>query len=206
MSYRDFTFPEVQKHFGLSLTESALFPTVAAIDLSEEFLDRMREGAELALLTSTEKARSEFIIAPVLLELRRRLRPRFGLFSGVEFNVDSSRELNGFCDFILTRSPLQSSITAPVVAIVEAKNDNLRSGLGQCIAAMVAAREFNLTTKSDLANEAVYGAVTTGSLWRFLQLAKDALTIDSREYNLSELSKIMGILASILTATPSESP
>ncbi len=34
-------------------------------------------------------------------------------------------------------------LTAPVVAIAEAKNDNLRTGLGQCIAAMVGARDFN---------------------------------------------------------------
>ena len=61
----------------------------------------------------------------------------------MEFDVDASRGLNGYCDFILTRSPLQSVLTAPVVAIAEAKNDNLRTGLAQCIAAMVAAREFD---------------------------------------------------------------
>ena len=51
-------------------------------------------------------------------------------------------------------------LTTPVVAIVEAKNDNVRNGLGQCIAAMVAARDFNLKTLTSVV--AVHGVVTTG--------------------------------------------
>jgi len=90
----------------------------------------MQTCVELALAIDTEKARSEFIIAPILIELRSILADGFGLFSGVEFDVDASRGLNGFCDFIPTRSRIQSVITAPVLAIAEAKNDNLRNGLG----------------------------------------------------------------------------
>ena len=142
MAFRDFSFPDVQHAFGLTLAETDLFGVVP-LELTTEFAERMRAGVDLALAVSTDKARSEFIIAPVLLELRRLLGGGFGLFSGVEFDVDASRGLNGYCDFLLARSPLQSVLTAPVIAIVEAKNDNLRNGLGQCIAEMVAAREFN---------------------------------------------------------------
>ena len=56
---------------------------------------------------------------------------------------DAARGLNGVCDFILTKSPLQHVLTAPFVTIIEAKNDNLRNGLGQCIASMVAAQLLN---------------------------------------------------------------
>jgi hypothetical protein len=166
--------------------------------LSAAFLERMRGDIALALAINTEKARSEFIIAPVLSELRRLLGGSFGLFSGVEFDVDSSRGLNGYCDFILTRSPLQSVLTAPVVAIVEAKNDNLRTGLGQCIAAMVAAREFN--TQSSSTVTVIHGVVTTGSAWKFLRLSGANVTLDVGEYFIAELGRIMGILAIILKA------
>ena len=118
------------------------------------------------------------------------------MFSGVEFNVDASRGLNGYCDFILTRSPLQFSLNAPIVAIAEAKNDNLRSGFGQCIAAMVAAREFNAASGTTI--PAVFGVVTTGSAWQFLRLDGSALTLDAREYYVDDLRKIVGILAHIL--------
>jgi hypothetical protein len=200
MAFRDFGFPDVQQSLGLTLAEMDLFSDVDAIDLTVEFLGRMRGGVDLALAVNTEKARSEFIIAPVLMELRRMLGGRFGLFSGVEFNVDASRGLNGYCDFILTRSPLQSVLTAPVIAVAEAKNDNLRTGLGQCIATMVAAREFNAKASNPM--EFVYGVVTTGGAWKFLRLTESDLTLDSREYFVAELGRIMGVLAHILRSVP----
>ena len=141
MAFRDFTFPDVQQALGVAVSEADLFSGVPCAEVREEFAAVIRDGADLALAVNTEKARSEFIIAPLLLELRRSLKGRFGLFSGVEFNVDASRGLNGFCDFILTKSPRQIILSAPLVAVVEAKNDNLRTGFGQCIAAMVAARD-----------------------------------------------------------------
>lgn len=198
MAFRDFGFPEVQKTLGLTLSEADLFSCVPALELPAPFSERMRGDIALALAINTEKARSEFIIAPVLSELRRLLGGHFGLFSGVEFDVDASRGLNGFCDFLLTRSPLQSVLTAPVVAIVEAKNDNLRNGLGQCISEMVAAWEFNV--KSSAAVSVVSGVVTTGSAWKFLQLSGVAVTLDKEEYFIAEMGRIMGILAHILKA------
>jgi hypothetical protein len=196
MAFRDFGFPDVQQALGLTLAEADLFGGVPALELTPAFAEWMRSGIDLALAVNTEKARSEFIIAPVLLELKRLLGGGFGLFSGVEFNVDAARGLNGYCDFILTKSPLQSVLTAPVVAITEAKNDNLRTGLGQCIAAMVAAQEFN--ARSPAPSAAVYGAVTTGAAWKFLRLAGAAVTLDVPEYFVAELGRIMGILRHIL--------
>ena len=196
MAFRDFTFPEVQQALNLTLGEANLFNGVSAIELSSEFASRMRAGADLALAINTEKARSEFIIAPLLMELRRILGDGFGLFSGIEFDVDTDRGLNGYCDFILTRSPLQSVLTAPLIAIVEAKNDNIRNGLGQCIAAMVAAREFN--ARASLVVEHNYGVVTTGGAWKFLRLTGSLLELDKHEYFVAELGKIMGIFSSIL--------
>src|SRR5205085_9825639 len=86
--------------------------------------------------------------------------------------------------------------TAPVVAIAEAKNDNLRTGLGQCIAVMVAARDFNAKSGTPVA--AVHGVVTTGSAWKFLRLSSSDVTLDMEEYFIAELGRIMGILAHIL--------
>jgi hypothetical protein len=196
MAFRDFSFPDVQQALGLTLAEANLFDGVSAIEPSSEFAGRMRVGVDLALAINTEKARSEFIIAPVLMELRRMLGDGFGLFSGIEFDVDASRGLNGYCDFILTRSPLQSVLTAPLVAIVEAMNDNLRTGLGQCIAAMVAAREFN--ARASIPLEQTFGVVTTGGAWKFLRLTGSALELDKHEYFVAELGQLLGIFASIL--------
>jgi len=192
MAFRDFTFPEVCSTFGLTLRQEMLYPQVPPLDRGQDFLERMAGDAALAIAISTEKARSEFMIAPVLSEVRRHLKARFALFSGVEFSVDPARGLNGFCDFLFTRSPLQLVVTAPVIAIAEAKNAYLRSGLGQCIASMVGAREFNADATI------IHGVVTTGSEWQFLTLAGNQLTLDLREYFASELPAIMGVLSHIL--------
>ena len=196
MAFGDFSFPGVAQALGVSVVDSALFAGVTPVKVREEFAALIQEGADLALAINTEKARCEFIIAPVLLELRRSLGGIFGLFSGTELNVDAARGLNGVCDFIMTKLPRQTILTAPLVTIVEAKNDNLRSGLGQCIAAMVAASEFNRKAEAHI--HTVYGVVTTGSAWKFLQLRGLEVTIDIHEYYVVDLGRIMGILGHIV--------
>jgi len=159
MSFQQFTFPQVQHDLGLTLHDADLFSSVPPFPVREEFVAFLRDGVALAVANSTEKAKSEFIIAPVLLELRRALGPRFFLFSGVEWEADASRGLNGYCDFILTKGESQYVLQAPFVAIVEAKNDLIRTGLGQCIAAMVGAG-----AATDTVSALVYGVFASGLL------------------------------------------
>jgi hypothetical protein len=196
MSFQNFTFPQVQQDLGLTIDEADLFSHVAIVALREEFIALLTEGTNLALAVNTEKAKSEFIIAPLLLELRRSLGDCFGLFSGVDLAVDPSRGLNGVCDFIITKSSRQFILSSPLIAIVEAKNDNLRSGLGQCIAAMYAAQIFNQQSSAPI--EAVFGVVTTGSAWKFLRLQQAVVTLDVKEYYIDNASKILGVLTHIV--------
>ncbi len=102
MSFQQFTFPQVIHDLALSLDDGDLFAAAPPFAVRDEFAAFLRDGVALAAANSTEKARSEFIIAPVLLELKRMLKQRFFLFSGVEWEADASRGLNGFCDFLLT--------------------------------------------------------------------------------------------------------
>ena len=196
MAFGDFAFPQVYAELGLSFEEADLYSDVPAIGPRPDFIATIAEGATVALATATEKAKSEFIIAPVLLELHRLLGGAFALFSGVELNVDVNKGLNGVCDFILSGSPRQFVLTAPLVTIVEAKNDNLRGGLGQCIAAMFAASLFN--QKAGNPTPVVHGVVTTGGAWKFLKLEGTAVTLDLKEYYVDDPGKILGVLRSIV--------
>ena len=152
----------------------------------------------LARAINTEKARSELIISNVLVEVRKRLDHQISLFSGIEFNVDKASDLNGFCDFIISASPEQLMLNAPVITIVEAKNENLIGGLGQCIAEMVAADRFNQVEGNGI--EIVYGVVTTGTAWKFLMLQDEVAYIDLDEYGIGEPGKIIGILTEMAIA------
>jgi hypothetical protein len=197
MAYSDFSLREVQQRFDLALAHPPdLFGAVAGVASSAVLQVNLADGLPLAQSINTEKARSEMLIAPILIEVRRQLHYQISLFSGVDFPVDPSQGLSGVCDFILSRSPEQLFIAAPLVTIVEAKNDNPKNGLGQCAAAMVGARLFNQREGNEVAR--VFGAATTGILWRFLQLEEDRLAIDEREYFISPVDKILGILIHLL--------
>ena len=193
MAYSDFKLSNVSKIFELTITESSqLLADVPEIEASELLTTILKENIDLAVSINTEKARSEMIIAPILLEIRRKLNYQISLFSGIEFNVDASKGLNGFCDFIMSNSQEQLFISSPILAIVEAKNENLKAGLGQCIAEMVAAQLFNQQEGNQIS--VIYGAVTTGTVWQFLKLENKVVSIDLTEYFIRDIQKIIGIL------------
>ena len=196
MAFGDFIFPRVQQDLGLTIDAADLYPDVPAVPVREELASMIVEGANLALAINTEKAKSEFIIAPILLELRRRLGGACAIFSGIEMNVDPARGLDGICDFIVSGSPMPFVLTAPLLTIVEAKNDNLFNGLGQCIASMVAADLFN--QKSGRPIPVIHGVVTTGSAWKFLRLRDSTVTMDLKEYYIDDPGKILGVLESLV--------
>ncbi|BAY10203.1 hypothetical protein [Calothrix sp. NIES-2098] len=194
MSYSDFkTLDKAINDLNLTLKESHnLFAQVPPIQPSQRLTEALEETLELATNISTEKARSELILTPILLEVRRIFQGRIGYFSGISFNVDENRGLNGVCDFILSASENQLLITAPVMTVVEAKDNDIKLGLGQCVAEMVAAQVFNDRKGK---SQTIYGVVSTGTLWKFLTLETQILTIDRTEYFIAQLAEILGILA-----------
>ena len=193
MAYSKFKLAQVLDNFNITLIEEVdLFPDVPSAEPSELLKAVLKRGIPLAEAISTEKARSEFVLAPILSEVRERLAGRISLFSGVEFNVDPARGLNGECDFLLSRSPLQTVLRAPAFAIVEANNLSLSPGLGQCIAEMIAAQLFNEKAGKPL--PCIWGAVTTGLNWRFLKLEGQTVTMDHLERSLNGVAGILGIL------------
>ena len=199
MPYGEFSIEEVKARFQLRIAETKeYFAEIAPVAVSDFLTGMLAENIPLAVAISTEKARSELIIAPVLLEVRRQVQRRISLFSGVDFTVDASLGLNGLCDYLLSLSPEQLTIEVPVVTVVEAKNDNLKSGLGQCMAEMVAASLFNQQRGREMPR--VYGVVTTGSLWKFLRLEAGVVSLDLREYPISELGRVVGILVSMVSS------
>jgi len=194
MSYSQFSIQAIVKAFNLMMVEkTALFGDVAPLPCSAFLKETLDYNVPLALASNTEKARSEMIISPILIELKKQLSTEISLFSGVEFNVDNEKGLIGFCDFIISYSPEQLFINVPVIMLVEAKNENIKNGLGQCIAEMLAAQLFNQQEQNDI--QEIYGVVTTGTIWQFLRLKDKTVEIDMNEYYLSELDKVLGILS-----------
>ncbi|NET04279.1 MAG: hypothetical protein F6K16_06020 [Symploca sp. SIO2B6] len=201
MAYSDFKLSDLKKKFSLELKEqSDLFSDQPEVKCSDYLDVTLKYNLPLAVDINTEKARSELIIAPILLEMRRQLNNQVSLFSGVDFNVDSARGLNGVCDFLVSCSTEQLFITAPIMTLVEAKNENIKGGLGQCGAEMIAAKLFNEQEENNI--KIIYGTVTTGTLWRFLKLEGSTIYIDTAEYYIGSVDKILGILLSTAEVEP----
>ena len=100
--------------------------------------------------------------------------------------------LAGVCDYLFSLSPLQLTVQAPVLAVVEAKNQSIKIGLAQCRAEMLAAQKFNARRGTE--PPTLYGVVTTGSAWKFLRLFGTEVIVDETEYHLEQLETILGVL------------
>jgi hypothetical protein len=183
MSYSSFTNLELKRQFGVEqVFQMNLFTNIAARPASELLKTVLSENLNFALAQGTEKARSEYIIAPVFSELRKQSHETISIFSGWELNVDVAKGLIGFCDFLISRSPYQSALEAPIVVAVEAKKEDFEKGISQC------ERLGNPTDE-------MYGCVTTGDVWRFLVLRGDKAFVETVSFDVQEdLERILGIL------------
>ncbi len=200
MAYSDFTLETIQQNFNLTVVEDqGLFSSIPDMEISQILKDNLTIKVPLALAINTEKARSELIISEILVELKRILNGKISLFSGINLDVDKEKGLNGYCDFIVSQSHEQFFLKAPVITIVEAKNENIPSGIGQCIAEMIAARLFN--ERAALPISKLYGAVTIGNIWKFLKYEQGTVYIDQQEYYINDPAKIVGILVAMATGT-----
>jgi len=198
MSYSDFNLKQVKQALGITLLErEGIFSLIDRAHVDVYFMEMLKENVPLARAINTEKARSEFIISTVLVEVRKILKHKISLFSGIEFNVDKEQGLNGFCDFLISASEEQLTVNSPIIAVVEAKNENIIGALGQCIAEMYAARLFNQEENNDNLSK-IYGVVTTGTAWKFLKMEDLVVTIDLDEYFIEDPGKIIGIFLAMV--------
>jgi hypothetical protein len=132
MAYNDFSLEMLIEQFGLQTDEQGdYFAPTPPVTVSDTLRKHLHRYVPLAIAIGTEKARSEFIIVPVLLEVLEQATQPVSIFSGVEFNPDPERGLRGVCVFLLSLSPEQLTVTAPVVAVAEAKNENILAKLQQ---------------------------------------------------------------------------
>lgn len=193
MPYTQFSIEQIKLNFGIEIREKfGIFSHISAVDYSPLLTQILESYVPFALAIDTEKSRSEYIVAPILFEFTCQLKNQICLFSGKEFTVDIEKGLSGFCDFLVSYSSDPLTIEAPIIVLVEAQNDNIQSSLGQCMAEMLAAQLFNQRHQQNI--KTIYGCVTTGTNWRFLQLTDQRIEIDLNEYFLSNVGQVLGIL------------
>ncbi len=194
-SYSDFSLSDLSEFFAIENQRADLNLIVNAKKVlpSAWLEESLRKN--LKMLLNSEKAKSEWLIAPVLTELQERNINKFNIFSGNNFDVLPEKFLKGRCDYLLNKGK-SVNITAPVIGIFEAKDDSLEKWYGQCGAEMVAAQLFNQQHNEPY--PIIYGAVTNGYEWIFLRLEENRLLIDNRRYYLQDLSQLLTALQTVV--------
>jgi len=190
MAFSDFTFPKLKTLFGISYQYHSF---VSFIQLSTPASVRLMEDIEDAknFPLLSEKAKSEFLITPIIREIQRK-NPHITIFSGLALPNEQEKLLNGTPDFMISAKPNLAGVEAPIFCMLEAKNGVLEEGFAQCAAEMYAARLFNIENGD--AYETIYGAVTNAYDWIFLKLEANTVFIDKERYFLNDLPRILGIM------------
>jgi hypothetical protein len=198
VSYGDFTLETIERKFAIVTQVIELFPDLAPARVPDWLPGSLERGSRLPMLS--EKARSEFIVAPILMAARELSGDRFAIYSGQRLDVAPDQGLVGECDFILAMTPPVPLLRAPLVTIVEAKKNDIEAGLGQCVAQMLGARIFN--EQSGKAPGSVFGCVTTGYDWQFLRLDSATVSVDQTRYYLDGVAAILAVFLAMVAQCP----
>lgn len=194
MAYSESTFSKLRMQYGILQDYQNLgFETVTSITPSKRLAEDIADGKEMTV--TSEKAKSEFLIAPIFKELQRK-NPQITLFSGISLNIEGEKFLNGTPDFMISARPRRADVEAPIFCMVEAKNGIIEDGFAQCAAEMYAAKLFNQQMNEPY--QTIYGSVTNAFDWVFLRLEENTVLIDKERYFLNDLPKILGIFQYII--------
>ncbi|TAG37441.1 MAG: hypothetical protein EAZ32_15355 [Cytophagia bacterium] len=194
MAYKDFTLERLELEFGIKNKRETIFNQIQTVEASDWLLQTLALGKTLPI--RSEKSRSELIVAPVLVEIKHRNLDFITFYSGERLDADRQHGLVGECDFIIARETGSYSLNLPLLAVVEAKKQDIDLGINQCAAQLCGAKIFNESRKNSL--PVLYGCVTTGEDWLFMKLEQNILKIDTQKYNLQELPVVLGIFQTII--------
>jgi hypothetical protein len=195
MAFSDYkNIAQVQKEFGIKYQEEN-FIAVQPIDPPQSFREEFTFNQKNIDIFSSEAARTELVITPVLREVYKTFYEYYSFW--VQKSISFNDKLSGTPDYMIaTRSALGKTVLdLPLVVIVEAKKNDFEQGWGQCLAELVAAQKIN----ADLLRP-VYGIVTDGELWKFGKLIDDVFVSNVQGYTVGNLAELFGAIHFVFRA------
>ena len=197
MAFSDFkSIPEVQEQFGIRHMEKDLISAVETVNFpSEQFREELEFNWKYIDVFTSEAARCEAIIYPILREIYKAYAKNYALWIKKSLTYDET--LSGTPDyFVSTRSELGKRIVgSPLIMMVEAKKNDFEEGWGQCLAELVAAQKIN-----DDPDTPVYGIVSDGERWQFGKLVGNAFTQNRTSFSIDNLPVLFGAIDAVFKA------
>ena len=148
----------------------------------QELRQRIEETLPLVSLSS-EAARREILIAPVLLEVARYCQCQLR----IEYPLNVNERLKGNLDYFLQANSQ--------LLVIEAKHEDMTRGFTQLAVELIALSEWE--PEQDL----IFGCVTIGELWIFGILDKKQRLIKQNIYSLrvpGDIEVLVDVLVGIL--------
>ena len=175
--------------FGISITGGNFLPPVPNKEVPAWLVHFIKTGRASLATLRTEKALSEALIAPVLMAVQETHRDKITVYSGEPM---ATSELSGICDFLITKDPNAFDPQGGYLVLVEAKKQDLLSGIPQCVAEMYAAQTLNGN------DDTVYGCVSTGLEWIFLKLEGKTAITHPNVFSIADVDIILGVFGWII--------
>jgi len=179
---------QVQVEFNITLDEEN-FVFAKPVEPPIIFLQEFDFTLENLPVFTSEGARTEAVIFPILREVYKDYSDKFVLWIQKSFTYDA--KLNGTPDYLIaTKSPLGKTVLAkPLLGVVEAKKNDFEVGWAQCLAELVAIQKLNDDDKTP-----VFGIVTDGERWQFGKFEKNLLTRHASSFVIDDLPGLFGAL------------
>jgi hypothetical protein len=174
---------DILADLGYTLSTARLtLPMTAEILTWEAELHARLERSLMVVTLTSETARRETLVAPILLEVANHCQAQLR----IEYPLTVNNWLKGNLDYLLR--------SRQTLVVIEAKKDDLTRGFTQLAAELIA-----LAQSQSL--DSLYGAVTIGDAWRFghLDAVRKTITQDIALFTIpDDLAQVMGILVGIL--------
>lgn len=180
----NFAPQDILAYFQVSLQRRSLqFPQyTGTLDRLLDLKTRIEESLPRLSLTS-EMARREFLIAPVLTDLLHYTQATLN----VEYPIVVSHQLKGSLDYLLQSDG--------VFLAIEAKNEDLERGFVQLAIELIALDQW---IESD--QTLLHGAISTGNIWQFGQFDRHSRQV-TQDLNLYRVPADLEDLLRILVQT-----
>ncbi|MGB3312338.1 MAG: hypothetical protein WBG32_03715 [Nodosilinea sp.] len=181
----NFAPQDILAYFGVTLQRQTLtLPRhTGSLDRLIDLKTRIEESLPRLSLTS-EMARREFLIAPVLTDVLHYTQASLN----VEYPVAVSNQLKGSLDYLLQNGD--------TFLVIEAKNEDLERGFVQLAIELIALDQW-----IDSDQTVLQGAISTGNIWQFGQFDRQArhFTQDLNLYRVpADLEDLLRILVYVL--------
>jgi hypothetical protein len=188
MAFSDYkTLAQTQEEYQIKYQEANFVPKLW-IDLPAIFCAEFDFNLTSMDAFSSEAARCELVIFPILREIYKHYHSKTALWVQKPFAADE--KLNGTPDYMLSRkSELGKTILgSPLLLFAEAKRNDFEQGWGQCLAELIAADRLNQFSRP------VYGVVTDGKLWEFGRLENQLFTKNADSFTINDLEALFSYL------------